>query len=103
MGGGFGGRDTINGASGQDTIYGGPGNDTLNDGYAGDRIFGGSGQDFVDGGFGNNSINVAGDGNFDSNDCGIGTDTAVVGREDLERVTFADFVRATSCENLIVS
>ncbi len=94
--------DRLYGGFGRDRLYGNGGNDELHGGPAPDKIFGGPGTDTVKGDAGSDRINVAGDGQTDSVDCGIGNDTAIVDDADLDGATVIDFFRLTSCENVIV-
>ena len=93
------GADTISGHYGGDRIYGGSGNDILRGAIGGDRIFGGTGRDTVYGGPGSEYIYIAGDGQHDSVDCGLGRDTVVFDRADANQDNFDDFIRLASCEN----
>ncbi len=95
------GRDEIDGGIGADKIDGGRGNDIINGGSGKDRITGGSGRDVIEGGPGGDRINVA-DGEFDSVSCGTGNDTVIVDEVDLGNQSFEDFVRLSSCEDVIV-
>ncbi|CAN5589015.1 hypothetical protein BH24ACT20_BH24ACT20_16810 [soil metagenome] len=94
--------DRLYGGFGRDRLYGNGGNDELHGGPAPDKIFGGPGTDTVKGDAGSDRINVAGDGQTDSVDCGIGNDTAIVDDDDLGGANVIDYFRVTSCENVIV-
>ena len=84
------GDDKLTGLDQPETIDGGPGDDVLQGGFGDDDITGGPGRDRIlgDGGsscdyfgctvpFGNDTIRAR-DGEADSIDCGLGTDTAIV-------------------------
>jgi hypothetical protein len=87
-------EDTIDGGAGDDKIEGGNGNDTITGGPGKDRILADA-----DAGscnflvcrlpFGNDTVNAR-DGEVDSIDCGIGTDTAIVDADDV----------VANCENV---
>ena len=88
---GNGGDDELAGQDFNDTVDGGAGNDQVEGGLGNDTVTGGPGQDIIYGDatasrctwysckipFGNDTI-YARDGEADSIDCGIGTDTAYV-------------------------
>lgn len=95
------GFDTMYGGYGEDRMYGGADNDVLEGNNNADTIVGGPGADVIDGGLGPDTV-VANDGKRDSISCGVGFDTAVVDTADLNRATFEDFVRLSSCEDVRV-
>ena len=90
---GNGGNDKLVAGDYQDALDGGPGNDVLNAGFGNDTVTGGPGADtiFADATsascgwfsytckipFGNDVVNAR-DGEADTVDCGVGTDTAMV-------------------------
>jgi hypothetical protein len=79
-----GGDDTVDGGGGNDRLRGGNGDDDLSGGEGNDRLRGGQGEDHLDGGEGNDYLNGRGDGGDpDEIVCGSGTDTAVLGRNDV--------------------
>lgn len=79
-----GGDDTVDGGGGNDRLRGGNGDDDLSGGEGNDRLRGGQGEDHLDGGEGNDYLNGRGDGGDpDVIVCGSGTDTAVLGRNDV--------------------
>lgn len=98
---GRGGLDTMYGRYGADEIRGGDNADTIFGGYGDDRISAGSGVDTVDGEAGSDFIRTV-DGQRDSVSCGIGNDRAIIDEADLDRASFEDFVRLTSCEDVRV-
>ena len=83
------GNDSVTGWNRIETINGGPGDDVLEGGWNNDTIVGGPGKDQIYGDstkscwgyctfpFGNDTIDAR-DGEADSVDCGVGTDTAQV-------------------------
>jgi Ca2+-binding RTX toxin-like protein len=92
----------MSGGYGRDRMYGGSGNDVMRGDHHGDKMFGGPGVDVIDSGPGGDFVSVAGDAKRDSVSCGIAKDTVVIDRADLVRESFEDFVRRSSCENVIV-
>ncbi len=66
------GNDTLSGSTGKDYLSGGPGNDTITGSTGKDTILGGSGNDTIS----------ARDRGRDIVDCGPGSDTATVDRQD---------------------
>jgi hypothetical protein len=79
-----GGDDTVDGGAGNDRMRGGRGDDDLSGGEGNDRLRGGQGEDHLDGGEGNDYLNGRGDGGDpDEMVCGGGTDTVVLGRNDV--------------------
>jgi hypothetical protein len=73
---GNGGNDTITGTAEADTIDGGDGNDTITGGGGDDTLTGGLGKDTISGSDGNDSlVGPSNDGNQDSLDGGINTDS----------------------------
>ena len=79
-----GGDDTVDGGGGNDRLRGGNGDDDLSGGEGNDRLRGGQGEDHLDGGGGNDYLNGRGDGGDpDEIVCGVGTDIAVLGRNDV--------------------
>jgi Ca2+-binding RTX toxin-like protein len=79
-----GGDDTVDGGPGNDRLRGGRGDDDLSGGEGNDRVRGGQGEDYLDGGEGDDYLNGRGDGGDpDEIVCGDGTDTAVLGRNDV--------------------
>lgn len=101
---GNGGDDKLTAFDYNDVVDGGAGNDTLAGGYGDDTITGGPGRDQIHGDapssacnyiqcrlpYGNDTI-YAQDGEVDSIDCGIGTDTAYVDAGDI----------VSGCENVV--
>ena len=101
---GNGGDDKLSAFDHSDIVEGGAGNDTIAGGYGDDTITGGPGRDQIHGDapssacnyiqcrlpFGNDTI-YAQDGEVDSIDCGIGTDTAYVDPIDV----------VSGCENVV--
>jgi hypothetical protein len=75
------GRDSVSGGHGDDELSGGPGKDGIGGGYGSDAIEGGSGDDKV----------LSYDPDRDTVDCGPGSDTAYVSRND----------RVTGCETVV--
>lgn len=79
-----GGDDTVDGGAGNDRMRGGKGDDDLSGGEGNDRLRGGQGEDHLDGGEGDDYLNGRGDGGDpDELVCGGGTDTVVLGRNDV--------------------
>ena len=79
-----GGDDTVDGGAGNDRLRGGGGDDELSGGEGNDRLRGGQGEDDLDGGAGDDYLNGRGDGGDpDQVVCGGGSDTAVLGRNDV--------------------
>jgi Ca2+-binding RTX toxin-like protein len=62
------------GSLGNDSLYGRGGDDNLIGGPGADALIGGQGADDLEGGPGDDTIDVK-DGQTDSVDCGLGTDT----------------------------
>lgn len=101
---GNGGDDKLTAFDYGDVVEGGAGNDTLAGGYGDDTVTGGPGRDQIHGDapssacnyiqcrlpFGNDTIHAQ-DGEVDSIDCGIGTDTAYVDASDV----------VSGCENVV--
>jgi hypothetical protein len=78
------GDDTVDGGAGNDRLRGGRGDDDLSGGEGNDRLRGGQGEDHLDGGEGDDYLNGRGDGGDpDEIVCGDGSDTAVLGRNDV--------------------
>jgi hypothetical protein len=75
------GADYIAGKQRADELYGGRGKDEVRAGNGGDRVFGRPGKDSLYGGGGNDTMKAQ-DGYRDGVNCGLGTDTAYVGRSD---------------------
>lgn len=92
------GADTMNGSYGSDRMFGGPDNETMSGGPAKDRMFGDAGTDRIEGNNGNDYINIAGDGETDSVNCGIGFDTLVLDLQDQGNLTLDEVVARTGCE-----
>ena len=92
------GNDYISGGTGNDRAEAGPGRDQIAGGHGQDEISGGAGNDLVSGGYGRDEIEAgAGDDEVwsfdphrDTVDCGSGSDTAYVSRND----------RVTACETV---
>jgi hypothetical protein len=88
------GDDKLTGLDESETIDGGPGNDTIQGGFGDDDLTGGPGRDRILGDGGStcdlysctvpagNDVVRARDGEADSIDCGLGTDTAIVDEHD---------------------
>ncbi|HEV2812063.1 MAG TPA: hypothetical protein VGW10_02325 [Solirubrobacteraceae bacterium] len=89
---GKGGNDVLLAGVGRQTLDGGPGDDTIEGGFGDDVLTGGPGRDVIAADFtgsqcgwlqsctvphGNDTVNAR-DGEADSIDCGVGTDTAIV-------------------------
>lgn len=78
------GDDTVDGGAGDDRLRGGRGDDDLSGGEGNDRLRGGQGEDHLDGGEGDDYLNGRGDGGDpDEMVCGDGSDTVVLGRNDV--------------------
>jgi Ca2+-binding RTX toxin-like protein len=78
------GRDSVSGGKGDDWIDGGAADDKLDGGSGADTVIGSAGKDAFVGGKGDDTL-IAADGTRDTVDCGKGTDTAVVDRDDRVR------------------
>jgi hypothetical protein len=87
------GPDYVAGKPHADDLYGGRGKDEVRAGNGRDRVFGGRGKDQLYGGGGNDTINAR-DAYKDNVNCGLGTDTAYVDKQD--RVN-------EDCENVFVA
>lgn len=96
------GFDTMDGGYGSDRMYGQSRNDTMRGGPAHDRMYGGPGRDALYGENGADYIVAAGDGETDSVNCGLGTDTAVVDAADLMNSTLEEFIAVSSCERVFL-
>jgi RTX calcium-binding nonapeptide repeat (4 copies) len=75
------GADYIAAKQRADELYGGRGKDEVRAGNGRDRVFGRPGEDSLYGGGGNDTMKAQ-DGYRDGVNCGLGTDTAYVGRRD---------------------
>jgi Ca2+-binding RTX toxin-like protein len=94
------GADNMFGGYGVDRMNGGPDNDVIVGNNHADTMIGGSGRDRIEGGQGDDVI-FARDGESDSIDCGLGTDTVHVDQvEDINNATLQDFISVTSCETV---
>jgi Ca2+-binding RTX toxin-like protein len=94
------GTDNINGGFGNDRINGGELGDTLVGGAARDRIVGASGVDTISAGSNDDFVDISGDNQTDSVDCGPGQDTLVTDLNEVDPEQLNEFVRRTSCENV---